>query len=137
MAELPDRAELAPFTTSMRSTSSSRYWLKSTVEPVLAVIGKPSISTNTWSELIPCKDNSKPDLPSTSRSCRPGTFSSACFSVPACVRSISSRVTTSVRTGTSSMSRSVRVPVITTSFRLGDSSSCACTDAMAMNGTSQ
>ncbi|MNL09579.1 hypothetical protein D3C87_1303460 [compost metagenome] len=54
MAELPYCAELAPLTTSTRSTSVSRYWETSTVEPVLAVIGRPSISTSTWSLVMPC-----------------------------------------------------------------------------------
>ena len=114
MAELPYCAELAPLTTSIRATSDTRYWLKSTVEPVLAEIGKPSISTRTWSLVRPCSDSSKPDLPCTSRNCRPGTFSNASFSVRAWVRVISSRETTSTRTGTSSSARSVRVPVTTT-----------------------
>ena len=58
MAELPYCAELAPLTTSMRSTSLSRYWLRSTVELVLAVMGRPSISTSTWSALRPCSESS-------------------------------------------------------------------------------
>ena len=54
IAELPYWAEAAPLTTSMRSTSDTRYWLRSTDEPVLAEIGRPSISTSTWSLPSPC-----------------------------------------------------------------------------------